>query len=102
MPADTSLADLPAVTVVAVKGTGGFARDVPRERGEEDENDSGGGDDDDITAVEAAAADKGIGLKRRHESEENGGEVPCHHIRYGHEEKMEVVRSVQPGCWCEG
>lgn len=66
MPADTSLAHLPAVTVVAVKGAGCFARYVPRERGEEDENDSSGGDDEEKTAVEAAAADKSAGLKRGH------------------------------------
>jgi len=66
VPADTSLAHLPAVTVVPVKGARCFARHVPRERGEEDENDSGGGDDHEITAVEAAAADKGVGLERGH------------------------------------
>jgi len=92
VPADASLADLPAVTVVAVKGTLGLARDVPGEGGEEDENEGGGGEDEDISAGEGAAAEKGVGLKRGHESEEDGGEVARHHIGYGHEEKMEVVR----------
>lgn len=60
VPTDTSLAHiLLAVSVVSVKGTRGLTRDVPGERGHEDENNRGGHNQK-ITAAKPSPRNKSI------------------------------------------
>lgn len=91
VPTDTSLAHiLLAVSVVSVKGTRGLTRDVPRERCHEEENDRGGGHNHNITAAKPSPRSKAIGLKTRHETHEDGAEVPRHRIRYRHKHNLSL------------
>lgn len=88
VPADTAFTNL-MVVVVVVTGEciRGFARDIPRQRRNEDKSDQSGGQNEDESTAKTATPHKTIGLNTRNQCHVDRRKVAQHCIRNSHRKK---------------